>query len=248
MNDHVANPIDPGSFFATIARWTGKHREVADLSARPARKEDEIILPEIDGVDVADGLHRIAGNKRLYRDLLAQFAAKQDSAASGIKEALETGDHGRAERLAHSLKGAAGNLGIGQIFKSAGKLEKAIRESHAGIQDLITELASVIDRQIQIIRAALLLINPDTRQPFDSCPADPAKTLKVMAQLKQLLEASDADASETYAKLTGLLNSAVDKSQWEALGAAVQSFDFDAALQKLNEVTREYVAKEKLTE
>src|SRR5215470_62 len=55
MNDHVGKPVDPGAFFATVARWTrAQRREVPDVPVRTA--EDEIILPQIGGVDVVAGL------------------------------------------------------------------------------------------------------------------------------------------------------------------------------------------------
>ena len=41
----------------------------------------DVALPEIEGIDIAGGLKRVAGNKRLYRSLLEQFAAKQADAA-----------------------------------------------------------------------------------------------------------------------------------------------------------------------
>ena len=33
-------------------------------------------IPEIEGIDIADGLRRVAGNRRLYRSLLEQFAVE----------------------------------------------------------------------------------------------------------------------------------------------------------------------------
>ena len=48
----------------------------------------EIILPEIEGVDLEDGLKRVVGNKRLYRDLLLQFASKQADAPTQIAAAI----------------------------------------------------------------------------------------------------------------------------------------------------------------
>ena len=58
----------------------------------PTKASDEVVLPEIAGINLADGLKRVAGNRRLYRDLLAQFAAKQGDAAAQISAALESGD------------------------------------------------------------------------------------------------------------------------------------------------------------
>jgi CheY-like chemotaxis protein/HPt (histidine-containing phosphotransfer) domain-containing protein len=245
MNDHVAKPIDPGTFFATLGRWTRAHqREEASGRSRVANEGSEPAVPEIEGIDVARGLERMAGNKRLYRDLLTQFVAKQESVGNRIAEALEKGDRQQAERLAHSLKGAAGNLGINQIFHSAGNLEKAIRESETGMADLVKDLRSAMDRQIRAIQAALAVNGTDRMRPSGARPTEAAQALTAIARLKELLEASDADACEAYANLAVLLRGRVDASRLERLGAAVKSFDFDAALGRLGEVAKEFGEKE----
>ena len=245
MNDHVAKPIDPGTFFATLGRWTRAHqREEAGGRSRVANEGSEPAVPEIEGIDVASGLERMAGNKRLYRDLLTQFVAKQQSVGNRIAEALENGDRHQAERLAHSLKGAAGNLGINQIFRSAGNLEKAIRESETGIADLLKDLRSAMDRQIRTIQTALAVNGTDRMSPSGARPAEARQALTAIARLKELLEASDADACEAYRNLAVLLRGMVDASQLEKLGAAVESFDFDAALSRLGEVVKEFGEKE----
>jgi PAS domain S-box-containing protein len=246
MNDHVGKPIDPRTFFATVARWTrGRQRNYALASIRAADGEDEDILPEIEGVDVADGLERVAGNKRLYRDLLIQFVAKQESIVQSIIQALASGDRSQAERLAHSLKGAAGNLGIKQVFQSAGSLEKAIRDAQTGLEHLIRDLASVMNRQVQIIRSALLASSVTAGKQLAVRPADPSKVIAAMTRLKELLEVNDADASEAYATLAFLLRDTVDTSRLEALGAAVKSYDFQTALIRLDEISKQYVTSEK---
>jgi len=245
MNDHIAKPIDPGTFFATLARWT-RAREAG--RSRAAHEGSELAVPEIAGIDVASGLQRLAGNKRLYRDLLNQFVTKQESVGKRIAEALEQGDRKQAERLAHSLKGAAGNLGISPIFHSAGNLEKAIRESQSGLEGLLKGLASAMDRQIRAIRAAWSVDGTGgTNRPVTPSP-DSVETSMAMARLKGLLEASDADAGEAYAELADLLKDMVDRSRLEQLATAVKSFDFEAALNKLNEVAKEFGERERLPE
>jgi PAS domain S-box-containing protein len=247
MNDHVGKPVNPETFFATIARWTrANHREAREPLARPANAQVEIALPKIQGVDVTAGLQRVAGNKRLYRDLLAQFVAKQRSAGEKIAKALESGDREQAERLTHSLKGAAGNLGINEIFELAGKLEGAIGKSHTQLEGQTEELRSVLDRQIDAIEPALLATSPNEGRPPVSQLAHPAKLSGTFAQLKELLEANDADALEVYKNLADLLRDSVESSQLEALGTAVNSFNFDAALKDLDEIAEACRRQEKL--
>ena len=92
MNDHVSKPIDPDDLFSTLLRWAKPRPKQAVESQpppTPVKAADEVILPEIAGVNLADGLKRVAGNRRLYRDLLGQFAAKQGDAAAQISAALE---------------------------------------------------------------------------------------------------------------------------------------------------------------
>src|SRR4029453_153792 len=83
-------------------------------------------VPAVEGLDAADGLLRVAGNKSLYTKLLRQFVAQQAAAAARIAEALNAGDHATAERLAHTVKGVAGNLGAGPVHRSASALEQGI--------------------------------------------------------------------------------------------------------------------------
>jgi DNA-binding response OmpR family regulator len=127
MNDHVSKPIEPDSLFATLVRWA-RPREGRDVrnESRAKKLPDDAIFPEIDGVDVAGALSRVAGNKRLYRDLLVQFAAKQAEVNSEILAAIDSGDNKLAERILHTVKGVAGNIGLGDISGAAEKLERAI--------------------------------------------------------------------------------------------------------------------------
>ena len=103
------------------------------MPEKQKKAPDEVIVPQIEGIDSVAGLKRVAGNKRLYRDLLGQFAEKQGDAAAQISNALESGDRALAERIAHTVKGVAGNIGMTKIQFAAAGLEKAVRENDPAI-------------------------------------------------------------------------------------------------------------------
>ena len=159
MNDHVSKPIDPDAMFATVMKWI-KPRH-ARLSEPPAQKVEAASpqnlpdLPEIDGVDIKDGLKRVGGNSRLYRDLLMKFAAKYSDAGLQITDALHIGDRNTAERIAHTVKGVAGNIGIKPVQFAAEKLEKAIRESDSAAPTMLQDFTSALRTQIDAIEQAL---------------------------------------------------------------------------------------------
>ena len=167
MNDHVSKPIDPDAMFATVMKWIKPQH--ARFSEPPAQKVEVASpqnipdLPEIDGVDIKDGLKRVGGNSRLYRDLLMKFAAKYSDAGLQITDALHIGDRNTAERIAHTVKGVAGNIGIKPVQFAAEKLEKAIRESDSAAPTILQDFTSVLRTQIDAIEQALPIGNTRTR-------------------------------------------------------------------------------------
>jgi two-component system, sensor histidine kinase and response regulator len=249
MNDHVSKPIEPDALFATLRRW-GKPRQgqAARAESRAAKASDDAILPEIDGVDLAGALSRVAGNKRLYRDLLEQFAAKQAEINSQIMTAIDSGDHKLAERILHTVKGVAGNIGLGSISVAAEKLERAIREQDSAVPVLAEEFTRVANRQVQAIQTTMRRVSSDppgeegTSIRFDARAASAA-----IAQLRALIESSDGDAAESFAVLQGSLAGICDKPRLSALGAAISEFDFDGARKKLDEIAKEYGANWELS-
>jgi len=244
MNDHVSKPIDPDALFATLMRWA-KPRPVqaAGIEAKPAKAANDVILPELDGVDVVGALKRVAGNKRLYRDLLVQFAAQQCEANVRISAAIENGDSKEAERIAHTVKGVAGNIGFGQLFTVAEKLERAIRKVDADVPALLEEFTLALSHQVQTIRQAMCSVTLDQpAQGKRSAGFDARAASAAIARLEVLLKSSDGDAADAFLTVENILAGTLDKSRLDALSAAISEFDFDGALLKLNEITKEFDA------
>jgi HPt (histidine-containing phosphotransfer) domain-containing protein len=170
-----------------------------------------------------------------------QFATKQSDVHSQILAALECGDRKLAERIAHTVKGVAGNIGLGIVFTAAEKLERAIREMDSAIPALAEEFTQVVNRQVQAIQYAMGNAMPDppseggTRSGFDARAASAA-----IARLRTLLESSDSDAAEAFLALEGALAGTCDEPRLSALSAAISEFDFDVAGMKLDEIAKEY--------
>ena len=239
MSDHVSKPIDPDALFATLLRWAKPRPKPASEAPAPppaAKAMDEVILPEIAGVNLADGLNRVAGNKRLYRDLLRQFAKKQADAAVQISAALEDKDLKLAERVAHTVKGVAGNIGIAEVQFAAQKLEKAIREGGDSVAALLDAFATSLETQVRAIEEGLREsepIRPDEVQP-STFNGEIAST--AIARLKLLLDANDGDAEEAFRSLQDAVAGVVDRPHLDDLSASISDFDFEAALVKLDRI------------
>jgi CheY-like chemotaxis protein/anti-sigma regulatory factor (Ser/Thr protein kinase) len=238
MNDHVSKPIDPNNLFSTLMRWTKPRPSQVESQELyiPTKGPDEVVLPEIAGIDLADGLKRVAGNRRLYRDLLRQFAATHGNAALQISTALEGGERKLAERIAHTVKGVAGNIGITEVQSVAQKLENALRDDEGKVSALVLEFASLMGTQVYAIEKAL-------RDSAAACPKElrtsrfnAEAVADAISQLRILLEASDGNAEESFRRLKDAVAGAVEKQQLDCLSAAINDFDFDTALVKLDEI------------
>jgi len=137
MNGHVTKPIDPDQLFATLQKWIqpSEKRATTQTPVVPVELsgEDQVVsleeqLPEsLPGFDLADGLKRLQGNKKLYRKLLLDFATDYYEVANEIREALDAQDFDRAHSLVHNLKGLAGNLSATDLQASAVNLEKLVK-------------------------------------------------------------------------------------------------------------------------
>jgi HPt (histidine-containing phosphotransfer) domain-containing protein len=241
MNDHVSKPIDPDNLFSTLMRWAKRRPKPAvesQASVIAIKVPDEVVLPEIAGINLADGLKRVAGNRRLYRDLLGQFAAKQGDAAAQIATALESGDLKLAERIAHTVKGVAGNIGITEVQAVAQKLEKALRDGEGKVSAVLVEFASLMGAQVHAIEKALRDSVTARPEELRLSPFNEEAVAGVIARLRVLLEASDGDVEESFRNLQDAVAGAVEKQHLDGLGASISDFDFDAALMKLDEIAK----------
>jgi CheY-like chemotaxis protein len=240
MNDHISKPIDPDALFSTLLRWA-RPKSPAPADAEPSRpnQNGNVFLPAVTGIDVADGLRRIAGNRRLYSKLLLQFAAMQADAAAQISAALNKGDSTLAEGIAHNLKGVAGNLGITQLHAVAERLERALREESAG-PALLEEFEVTLRAQVAAINRSLGGSSVDETAETSSAAPSEDDVAHAIKRLRKLLEASDGDAREGFADLERLIAGGAWKPQLDALGNSLESFDFETALTKLNEVAQVY--------
>jgi signal transduction histidine kinase/DNA-binding response OmpR family regulator/HPt (histidine-containing phosphotransfer) domain-containing protein len=237
MNDHVSKPIDPDAFLATIARWTKTPPQQSGAVETPSPKPAVVAgLPEIAGVNINHGLQRVAGNHRLYRDLLQQFAAKESSASEQISAALRAGDRKLAERIAHTVAGVAGNIGIPGVHATAGRLERALGEEQASVAALLDEFGAVLSAQVHAIEQALHSAAGEIEEP-PSSPFDQVSACAAIVQLRALLESSDGNAGEAFRAVNTAVASVVEKPQLEALRNSIDNFEFETALLKLEDIS-----------
>jgi HPt (histidine-containing phosphotransfer) domain-containing protein len=162
MNDFVSKPFNVKRLVTSIRGL------LADV---PASEEGPSSLavadthwPRLDGVTTQDAFDRTGGDWKMYIGLLEQLLREHlnDATASDTMEADETLQSLR--RRMHKLKGAAGTLGLNEVYRlaadaefacSAGdnsgaiaavnQVDKALRRVHASAMPHLTKLAQAMD-------------------------------------------------------------------------------------------------------
>jgi HPt (histidine-containing phosphotransfer) domain-containing protein len=176
----------------------------------------------------------------LYRDLVWQFAAKNEDSGRQISAALQSRDAKLAERIAHTVKGVAGSLGIRQVQPVAEKLEKGIRDGDASVPGTLREFTTLLHHQIDAIEQARNTTASAVPETNSKISFDPAAVSREMMRLRSLLEASDGDSEEGFRTLQVVLAGQVEKARLDALGADIGDFDFTGALLKLDGIAKEH--------
>ena len=235
MNDHVSKPIDPSEMYAALAKWVKPLEGTADVMVPIAVSGvAEIDLPQLPGVDLELGLRLLAGNRKLYLDLMQRFVTDQGETPAKIQQALTDGDRELAERLAHTIKGVSGSLGATGLQELAGELESTIKEGdHNRTQEVMPPFSETLDALIQAIVKHLSGMKKKTADKITNS-ANRQDALELIDRIRQLLNKDDGDAVDLFSDHYDLLAAVVGASDFSRLEKLLQDFNFQDALAMLD--------------
>ena len=137
MNDHMGKPIMPEAFYAVLLKWLPRPivtKPVAAPNGPPGSDHDvesnsdaamRKILNANPWIDFDMGL-KFNRKPERYLKILREYASINNQTVSTVAACLASGDETEARRLAHSLKGGSGILGITGVQELSARLEQAI--------------------------------------------------------------------------------------------------------------------------
>jgi two-component system sensor histidine kinase/response regulator len=242
MNDHVAKPIDTNALFTTLVKWIEPGvRELPEEIVEEvsgAEVGQEIFPAELPGISIASGLSKVAGNEKLYRKLLGKFRESNRDVVNEIKSSMVAGDMETAARLAHTVKGVAGNLGADDLFPAAGELEKAIKQGETGSFDpLIEQFEGLLSVVLDSIGDLEQKDAAKKETPVGEVTVDVDAVAPLLKELAQLLETDLTEAMNRLADLEPYLNHSSVSEEYKKLENCIEEFDTDNALKRLEEIS-----------
>ncbi|HEY0290124.1 MAG TPA: response regulator [Pseudomonas sp.] len=152
-NDYLAKPVLPMQLFdaitQVIVRQVQRGMELRTVALASPATVPIPIVPILSSVDEQQPLHTPRLQRLFIEDCLALLAR--------LNDAILQGDYANAGRIAHSLKGSAGQFGELALEADAASMECAVGQSN---------LPAISAAMLQLTRHRLILA---ARQPIEPC-------------------------------------------------------------------------------
>lgn len=180
-------------------------------------------------IHLAAALERVMGDQAMFLRVLGRFAGDYRDLTTRLHAALDAGDTVLAQRIAHTLKGAAGMIEANHLRQLALDVELALKSSAAtpASPAALTTLIVALDAELArvLVEVDALLVAPD-EPAAAALPADP----RDLARLREMLDIGDGRAPDLVGLLRPRLLATLGSERMAALETAVRRFDFEHAL------------------
>lgn len=229
MDSHIAKPLNVGEMYGTLCEFIVPRERKKPLGANGVLTTEEIAnsdslgLPLLDSVDTKKGLVSCGGKEKLYLKVCRKFLEGQANFHDNFTLAASE-DREACERLAHTLKGLAGNIGAYELQTAAKSLESSCQNGGEVVAGL-TEVDRCLERVMSDLRTLPLDEGESTSETFLS-QAD----LEIkMKELMSLVEDDDSDALDLAQALRkGSREESLNPILDEAI-EFIESYEFEEA-------------------
>lgn len=204
---------------------------LSSTPAPPVRADGHVL-------QVETGLQQLMGDRALYLQILRRFRHRYQDSANQARNELMAGDAVGAQRIIHTLKGAAGMIGAQQVYLLAANLEPACAGPSALCMGPLAQLEQALRSLMSTIDAEL---NANDQAPPPEPPAadgHPPETRMLVQHLARLLEEGDGAAIDVLEHSATVLAASLGVAVFQEVTEAAHQFDFEAALAVLQAAKR----------
>ncbi|TFW13271.1 Hpt domain-containing protein [Duganella callida] len=191
-------------------------------------------------LQVETGLQQLMGDRELYLQILRRFRQRYPDSGCEARKALTEGEPGHAQRIVHTLKGAAGMIGAQQVYLLAAQVEplcagpvSAWSAPLAQLEAALRSLIAVIDSLLDGDGGAVLTA------PAPAASASPVPEARMLLlHLSRLLDEGDGAAIDVLEQSATVLAASLGVEVFQEVTEAAHQFDFEAALATLQAAMR----------
>lgn len=243
MNDHLTKPIEIEKLENALLEWLPEKeyqvpQQITHSVKIPEMTDDSLT---IEGINMQDGVRLVGGSRKLYWELLAEFANDYVYAPEKIRTDWRNGEHESALLLTHSIKGASGSLGMNTVFETTKQLEQlmrydgkiseietALEQLHSSLQPLCEEILAIVLQSAQNKTEQIVCVTP----AFDLL--EPSLT-----KLSHLLKTNNSKAEKIVAELKADLIHTVLAEAITEIEICIEDVEFEVANEKLQQLIKQ---------
>ncbi|MEA2104956.1 MAG: response regulator, partial [Candidatus Cloacimonadota bacterium] len=233
MNDYISKPIDSEKVRTVIVKWI-RIEKTDSLENKSENLKKSLKFPtSLAGIDLQEGLSRIAGNRELFIKLLTFFYNDYKDSVYSVRKLIENGKMEEAIRISHTLKGVGGNIGANELFESAKNLNTALRENE---DTNLNELLEQFEKSLQeVITSAKKVADLKTDKQDEILNLSKDKIRILFKELLQMVQDGDANAEEQLMKLRGQIS----ESLFDKVREEINDCEFEEAEKTLAKINKE---------
>ena len=226
MNDYISKPIDDNLLFTVLEKWVAG---TVTKNYTTVTNDVNIDTNKLMGINTTAGLKRLCGNQQLYQRLLRDFYNDFQDITKEINNAIQQNKLEKAIYLVHTVGGAAGNLGIENIYRTAKNMELMLRSEQKITPELLTQFSDNIIATMQVLAD----INIDHLK-FTKTNTD--ILLKLLAKLTTLLKNGNFQATDLLPDIQHNLGKDLQSFYYD-LEKQVNNFEFATAQETITKLT-----------
>ena len=179
---------------------------------------------ELNGIDVENALRRMAGNKKLFIEILGSFYTDYINFENDLNEAIANGNSECYLKMIHTLKGIAGNIGATDLFVGMQELETELKNEISA-----SKLNDIIKEKLSLLKVVLNSISKNglakqlTKEDI----------MTKLYELQNMLASYDYEATD---KLKEIGTIEGFETQFEELDKKINDSSFEKASEMLQEI------------
>jgi len=242
MNDHITKPIDPHVLYTSIIKFTKgvNFERTKTEDAQSSSVESPFI---INGLDVNQGIARVAGKISSYEKLLANFVSSYADFSVKCESLVKEKNSHELSAYLHTVAGVSGNIGANAIYtkiREASVISKECAEKNSALNDeFVKELIAIGSEFDLLIKEINAHTNVSSETLTDKEEISPEKWREIVDQIVLLAEENDVDSAALCEEL--ITKYTLDKETKDSLIKAKDSlnnFDFDDAIEIIKQINK----------
>ncbi|MGL1936549.1 MAG: response regulator [Fibrobacterales bacterium] len=240
MNGYITKPIDVAVLFDNLLTYVDPNDISEDKRSQGAQQisteksMEELPALEIAGVNTVEGINRVAGNRELYYSLLKKFIENNRNFMNDITRSINADDFAAAGKLAHALKGVAGNVGAELLFNAVRVLDDTLKDTTAD-SSVIKGYLNMVEKELTIVFESISenLDSMGVSKSTDLSGEDPAT---LVTRLKNELEEYSTDSVATFDALKSWLTEQLSEEDVSAMQSAMDDYEYDIVVSLLEKI------------